>query len=133
MLRIVLIIGVVLSFSASGATAQKLSMEQACSADIKAKCAGVQPGDNRISMCIKENIKTLSTRCRDRLTKLSLIWDVCKSSIEKVCEGVKPGGDWLRACVRRNLAELSEPCKDAMIRIPTGLPCNPSAQFCASL
>jgi hypothetical protein len=133
MLRILLIIGVVLSFSASGAAAQRLSMEQACSADIKAKCGGVEPGDNRVRTCIKENIKSLSAPCRARLTKLSLIWDVCKSSIEKVCEGVKPGGDWLRACVRRNLAELSEPCKDAMIRIPTGLPCNPSAHFCASL
>src|SRR5688572_23959954 len=113
MWRIVLIIGVVLSLSASGATAQKLSMEQACRADIKAKCGGVQPGDNRIRICIKENIKTLSAPCQARLTKISLIWDVCKSSIEKVCEGVEPGGDWLRACVRRNLAELSEPCKDA--------------------
>ena len=31
-----------------------------CAADIKAKCGGVQPGDNRLRMCIKENIKTWS-------------------------------------------------------------------------
>ena len=52
---------VVLTMSA--ACAQQ-GIAKACAADVKAQCAGVQPGEGRIRACIMEHFKDLSEPCR---------------------------------------------------------------------
>ena len=50
---------------ASGAKAQAL--KQACAADYKALCSGVQPGGGRIIACLKQNADKLSPTCKQAL------------------------------------------------------------------
>ena len=46
-----------------GAAAQQGPARQACGADLNQVCAGIQPGDGRISACVREHF----SHCRDAL------------------------------------------------------------------
>lgn len=46
------------------------AMRQACAADTRTLCSGVQPGAGRILQCFKEHAVDLSPDCRAALTQL---------------------------------------------------------------
>lgn len=53
---------------ATPALAQSMAdLQKACGADIKALCAGVQPGGGRIKQCIMEKSDQLSPSCKAAL------------------------------------------------------------------
>ncbi|MGA0563813.1 cysteine rich repeat-containing protein [Ancylobacter sp. VNQ12] len=67
---------VVLAVSASAAFAQSLTRAQqqalrsACGADIRAVCAGIQPGGGRLLQCIQANPDRISQGCKDVLASV---------------------------------------------------------------
>ena len=65
------IIGVVLLLSATGAMAQMRpgarAVLQACKPDIAHFCSQVPPGQGRIKACMKEHIQELSEPCKEGL------------------------------------------------------------------
>lgn len=70
------ILVVVLAVSASAAFAQSLTRTQqqalrsACGADIRAVCAGIQPGGGRLLQCIQANPDRISQGCKDALASV---------------------------------------------------------------
>jgi hypothetical protein len=65
---------------------------KACGADIKAQCAGVQPGKGRIRACVKEYFKNLSEPCQTVLLKATAVGKACAADIKQNCAGTRPGG-----------------------------------------
>ena len=51
------------------AAAPQQATKGACVADIKEKCAGVEPGQGRIGACVKEHLAELSQPCQARLAE----------------------------------------------------------------
>jgi hypothetical protein len=41
---------------------------EACADDVQKLCANVKPGEGRIVKCLKDNSKSVSPECRDKLT-----------------------------------------------------------------
>jgi hypothetical protein len=59
-----------LSAGAGSAAAQqdgRQAIRQACDADYRSLCAGVQPGGGRIVACLQQNSAKLSPQCREAL------------------------------------------------------------------
>lgn len=52
-------------------TLDTLAIRQACGADIKTYCSGVQPGSDRILICLQRNVSRLSDGCQDVLQALA--------------------------------------------------------------
>ena len=93
---------------------------KACGADIKAQCAGVQPGKGRIRACVKEHFKDLSEPCQTVLLKAAAVGKACAADIKQNCAGTRPGGGRIRACMKEHLADVSEPCKEVLARATAG-------------
>jgi hypothetical protein len=71
MMKSLIVIGAAVLFSATAAMAQQRGPAGACAADIKVKCAGVQPGEGRLSACVKEHLTEFSEPCQVRLAKIA--------------------------------------------------------------
>jgi hypothetical protein len=93
---------------------------KACGADVKAQCAGVQPGKGRIRACVKEHFKDLSEPCQTILLKAAAVGKACAADIKQNCAGTRPGGGRIRACMKEHLADVSEPCKEVLARATAG-------------
>ena len=50
--------------------AQRQALRNACEADLKQVCAGVQPGGGRIAACAKANFAKLSPPCQQAMLAL---------------------------------------------------------------
>ncbi len=113
------IIGVVLAsillFTSAGAMAQQGDARQACGADIKQLCAGVNPGEGRLKACVAEHFGQLSASCQTALISSVTITKACKADAEQKCAGTEPGGGHIQACMKDHFTELTEPCKDALL------------------
>ena len=113
------IIGVVfasiLLLTSAGAMAQQGAARQACGADIKQLCAGVNPGEGRLKACVAEHFGQLSASCQTALISNVTITKACKADAEQKCAGTEPGGGHIQACMKDHFTELTEPCKDALL------------------
>ena len=113
------IMGVVLAsvllVTAARAVAQQGAARQACGADIKQVCAGVNPGDGRLKACVAEHFGQLSASCQTALISNVTITKACKADAEQKCAGTEPGGGHIQACMKDHFTELTEPCKDALL------------------
>jgi hypothetical protein len=105
---------------AARATALRAAVVKACGADVKAQCAGVQPGKGRIRACVKEHFKDLSEPCQTVLLKATAVGKACAADIKQNCAGTRPGGGRIRACMKERLADVSEPCKEVLARATAG-------------
>jgi hypothetical protein len=119
MLKNVLAVGAIVLLSATSSIAQS-TVAKECAADIKAQCAGVQPGEGRIRTCIKSHVSELSAPCQAVLAKAAAFRKVCGADVKKICADVKPGSGRILACMKSHLADVSEPCKDAMTQAAAG-------------
>ena len=63
MMKSIMAIATIVLLSAPVAMAQQRSVG-VCVADIKAKCAGVQPGEGRIRDCVKTHAAEFSDPCK---------------------------------------------------------------------
>lgn len=43
------------------------ALRQACAADVKAVCRGIQPGGGRIAACMRDNLDRLSPPCQQAI------------------------------------------------------------------
>src|SRR5262249_31552997 len=93
---------------------------KACGADIRAQCAGVQPGKGRIRACVKEHFKDLSEPCQTVLLKAAAVGKACAADIKQNCAPTRRGGGRLRACMKEHLADVSDPCKAVLARAAAG-------------
>ncbi len=106
-------IGAVALLSATVAMAQQRGKVGACVADIKAKCAEVQPGEGRLSACVKEHLADFSEPCQARLARIAAVGNACKADVAKSCAGIS-GVRSLVACMKGVIGDLSGQCKDAL-------------------
>ena len=91
----------------------------ACVANIKEKCAGVEPGQGRIGACVKEHLAELSQPCQARLARLAdAAKKVCAADLKKDCAGMMRARRM--ACIIRSLRNLSEPCKAELSKAVAG-------------
>ncbi|WP_020176484.1 cysteine rich repeat-containing protein [Methyloferula stellata] len=64
---IALVTALALANGTNTAMAQQSVIREACAADYKSLCSGVQPGGGRIIACLKENAGKLSPGCQKAL------------------------------------------------------------------
>jgi hypothetical protein len=76
MMKSIMAIATVVLLSAPVAMAQQRSAG-VCAADIKAKCAGVEPGEGRIIACVKTHAAEFSEPCKARLARVAEITKAC--------------------------------------------------------
>ena len=86
MMKSIMAICTVVLLSAPVAMAQQRSVG-VCAADIKAKCAGVQPGEGRIRDCVKTHVAEFSDPCKARLARVAEISKACAADIKEICAG----------------------------------------------
>jgi hypothetical protein len=98
-----LAIALVAGLAAAGATASaqqqnpQAPLRQACAADFKSLCSGVQPGGGRIKACLREHADQLSPSCKSALV------DAAASRQAKPSAGqLARSGRPLRRCCRRD-------------------------------
>lgn len=121
MMRRILVIGTAVMLFVPVAMAQQRGTAGACAADIKEKCAGVEPGDGRIKACVKEHFTELSEPCQERLARVAAIGKACAADVKQSCANVKPRRrSRIQGCIKGVLGDLSEPCKDALAQAVAG-------------
>jgi hypothetical protein len=120
MLKTILTTGAILLLTMSSGSAQQRAVAKACAADIKAQCAGVQPGEGRIKACVKDHFADLSAPCQAVIMKAAAVGKACAADVKKSCAGVKPGGGRIEACVKEHMADLSDGCKDTLMQAAAG-------------
>jgi hypothetical protein len=119
-LKNTLTFALILLISTTTAMAQQRTVARACVADIKAQCAGVQPGAGRIKACVKDHFGDLSAACQNLLVKAAAVGKACAADVKQNCAGIKPGGGRIEACAKSHFADFSEPCKDAVTQAAAG-------------
>ena len=112
MMKSLIVIGAAVLLSATVAMAQQRGRVGACAADIKAKCAEVQPGEGRVSACVKQHLTEFSEPCQARLAKIATVVNACKADVTKSCAGKSRLR--LVSCMKEALGNLSDPCKEAL-------------------
>ena len=121
MMKIAFATAAIFLISSAGAIGQQPASSRACAADIKARCASVQPGQGRVGACVKEHFNDLSATCQRSLYRAAAaVKKACSSDIEQFCPGVKKGGDRLAICMKPHQADLSPSCKDALAQVAVG-------------
>jgi len=108
MTKSIMAIAFVIFLSAPVAMAQQRGV---CVADIKAKCAGVEPGEGRLVACVKTHAAEFSDPCKARLARIA--------QITKACAGKERRG--LRACIQKSIANIkSDQCKEILAQAVAG-------------
>jgi len=87
--------------------------------DVKAQCAGVNPGEGRIRACLQTHLKDLSEPCQKLALKAATA-KACAADVKQNCAGTKPGRGRIQACMKDHLADVSEPCKEALAGAAVG-------------
>ena len=119
MVKIILMIGAIVMLSSSSATAQRTLAGAPCAPDLKKLCAGIQPGNDRLRACMRENLGDVSRACLVRLAKFAEVRgfrEDCGAHIRQQCASVERGGGQLGDCLRPAVASLSDSCKNALAR-----------------
>ena len=97
------------------AAAQQGPARQACGADLNQLCAGIQPGEGRITGCVREHFARLSAPCQNALISGVTITKACKEDYQLKCAGVEPGGGRSQTCMKDHFVELDELCQEALL------------------
>jgi hypothetical protein len=118
MTKNIMAIAFVIFLSAPVAMAQQRSAG-VCVADIKAKCAGVEPGEGRIVACVKAHAAEFSDPCKARLARIAQITKACAGDIKENCAGKERRG--VRACIQKSIANIkSDQCKEILAQAVAG-------------
>jgi len=106
----------------SSAYAQGNKLETDCGAEIRAHCANVTPGGNRIVACLIAYEDKISPRCRltaymgsadlgVRMKELQGLYKICSSDILQYCAKVPAGGGRIYDCLMTHKATLTDACR----------------------
>ena len=107
MMKSIMAISTVLLLSAPVAMAQQRSVG-VCVADIKAKCAGVEPGEGRLIACVKTHAAEFSDACKARLARVAEISKACTTDVKESCPGKE------RSCILKSIGNVKDQCKEAL-------------------
>jgi hypothetical protein len=114
--RTTLLLATIVSFLAVTATSFEVLAQQrviaACTADLKAHCAGAR-GETRRA-CVKVRFKDFSLPCQLAMVKHAALTKACKADAEKHCADIEPGGGRIEACLKDHFAEVSDKCKETI-------------------
>src|SRR6478736_10478456 len=113
MMKSIMAIGTVVLLCTPVAMAQQ-RLAGVCVADIKAKCAGIQPGEGRIRDCVKTHAAEFSDPCKARLARVAEISKACAVDVKENC------ADKNRSCILKNIGNLKEQCKEAFAQSVAG-------------
>ena len=120
MLKSIMAISTVVLLSAPVAMAQERSVG-VCVADIKAKCAGVEPGEGRIIACVKTHAAEFSDPCKARLARVAEISKACAADIKENCADKEKRKGSVRACIQKIIGNIkSDQCKEALAQSVAG-------------
>jgi hypothetical protein len=117
--RSLLAFGFFVLYSTGSTIAQHEALLNACTADIKAKCSGIAPGDGRIKACVNEHLKEFSEECQLIVTRIARVGKACKADFKTYCATAKPGDD-RRNCIKAHLKEFSRSCKESLDQAAAG-------------
>jgi len=116
--KIILMIGTILIWWSSNATAQERLVGH-CIADLRNLCPGIPPGNNALRACMREHIRDVSSPCLVALAKFAEVRGFrkeCSAHLRQQCAGVERAGGQFGACLRSAVATLSDTCKNALAR-----------------
>lgn len=102
-------------FPLGEAAAQQGPARQACGEDISRVCPEIQPGEGRITGCVREHFTNLSAPCKNALISGATITKACEADYQLRCAGIEPGGGRSQACMKDHFAELDERCQQALL------------------
>jgi hypothetical protein len=120
MMKSIMAIGTLVLLAAPVAMAKERSAG-VCVADIKAKCAGVQPGEGRIRDCIKTHAAEFSDPCKARLARVAEITKACAADIKENCADSEKSRRKVRACIQKIIGNIkSDQCKEALAQAVAG-------------
>ena len=111
MMKSIMAICTVVLLSAPVAMAQQRGV---CLADIKAKCAGVEPGEGRLIACVKTHAAEFSEPCKARLARVAEISKACTTDVKESCPGKE------RSCILKSIGNVKDQCKDALAQSVAG-------------
>lgn len=116
-MKTIMMIGAILMLWSSSATAQERLKGAPCVPDLDRLCPGIQPGSDRIRICMRKHISDVSYPCLTRLAQFAKVRrfrNDCRAHMHEQCASVERGqfGD----CLRSAVASLSDSCKDALVR-----------------
>ena len=108
--------------ASSAAVAQQNNLAVDCAAEIKAYCANVTPGADRIVACLIAYEDKIPARCRltaymgsddlgVRMKALKGLAKTCSSDILQYCSKVPAGGGRIYDCLVKNKATLTDDCR----------------------
>ena len=117
MIKSIMVIGTVVLLSAPVAMAQQQGRAGACAADIKAKCADVQPGEGRLGACVKTNIAGFSVPCKAKLALAAVTNKACKADVKQNCAGMERSRANARACIEKSIGNVGDQCKQALAQV----------------
>lgn len=78
---------------------------QACGADLRRHCSGVQPGGGRMLACLQQQGPQLSAACRDQLPLMAS----CRDEASRLC-GDDQASSW-RRCMQARSEQFSAACR----------------------
>jgi hypothetical protein len=117
LIKIILMIGAILMFWSSNATAQEGIAIGHCVADLRSLCPGVPPGYNNLRACMREHIRDVSYPCLVTLAKFAEVrrsLKECSAHLHQQCASVERAGGQFAVCLKSAVASLSDTCKDAL-------------------
>src|SRR6476661_1480062 len=85
-----------------------------CAADIKTKCAQVEPGGGRIKDCVKTHAAEFSDACKARLARVAEISKACTTDVKESCPGKE------RSCILKSIGNVKDQCKEALAQSVAG-------------
>ena len=99
--------------------------EDACAADVKQFCGGVQVGGGGVQECLRQNETKLSAACRTKMAAAEAKFRgiveefarTCRRDIDRLCSEVQPGRGRIVACLIRQQDDLSSSCRPEVERI----------------
>ena len=120
MLRnIILAIGIISLLWTSSATAQRRLVAGHCVADLIRLCPGIEPGEGRLRVCMREHIRDVSYSCLVTLAKFAEVYGydkTCRAHLRQQCAGVSRKGGQFGVCLKSAIDSLSDTCKDELER-----------------
>lgn len=104
----------------------------ACSADLRAFCGTVTPGDGRLALCLIAHEDKVGGPCFEAMMDVVLdielaanrIWraaDLCRPDIAKLCGNVRDGQGRVAQCLVNNKSKLGPLCRNEVALIESKL------------
>lgn len=86
-----------------------------CYKEVQKICAGVEPGEGRLTDCVTRNQSQFSVTCRPEvhavIEQRGRFTTQCKTHAAALCPGVKAGTGRLYACLRFQEDQLGATCR----------------------